>query len=430
MPYTYTITVLVVAMMLTIILWQTFDKYNQQRYQQLNELQQRHLDSVQDIAYKRKHLKKLRALKPKLRDVEKRLRQQYSYRVEDDEELVLTTETLDGKITFDASKLFDVLDTQRDEELAYRKLNRILRLSPVQLREFVHRMNEIAGEPPDEEEVERHVFITQFLRVYAAISHLDPSPEEAVHIFDDVAKQGTTMEGEVPHRLFYKSALAEFLNDGQINALLKGFQRIQDLRESDELSESHRVKQGKAQCAVVKYAPLVFRRSWFGLPERSYSISRDEFVGHYPRLLAQVTMNQTMNSGMLFTSQLSVHKGLDLAFQDISVCVKVKDRPVKILNGITGRLTAGSMTAIMGGDRSGMYPAATESTWNQKISVMGISHANLGKTSLLDALSGRMFYGEVTGTIQVNGHDTNLEKHSCAVGYVPKASVDAILLCS
>jgi ABC-type multidrug transport system ATPase subunit len=62
---------------------------------------------------------------------------------------------------------------------------------------------------------------------------------------------------------------------------------------------------------------------------------------------------------------------------------------------------------------------------------MGFSHANLGKTALLDALSGRMFYGEVTGTIQVNGHDTTLEKHSCAVAYVPKASVgDAILFFS
>jgi hypothetical protein len=367
MPYTYTIIVLLVALMLTIILWKAFDKYNQQRYQHLNELQQRHLDSVQDIAYKRKHLKKLRSLKPKLRDVEKRLRQQYRHQVMDDQELVLTTETLDGKITFDAGKLFDALDTQRDEELTYRKLNRTLKLSPVQLREFVHRMNEIAGEPPDEEEVERHVFITQFLRVYAAISHLDPSPEEAAHIFDDVSKQGTTRDGEVPNRFFYNSALAEFLNDGQINALLKGFQRIQEVREINELSESD-AKKDKAQCAVVKYAPLVFRRSWFGLPERSFSISKDEFICHYPRLLAQVTtMNKGANSGMLFTSQLSVHKGLDLAFRDISVSITAKDRPVKILHGITGRLAAGSMTAIMGGSRSGMYPAATESTRNSDL---------------------------------------------------------------
>jgi hypothetical protein len=363
MPYAYTITVLIVALMLTIIFWKTFDKYNQQRYQELSELQQRHRDSVQDIAYQRKHLKKLRSLKPKLRDIEKRLRQQYSYRVVDDEELVLTTETLDGKITFDAGKLFDALDTRRDEELTYRKLNKMLRLSPMQLNEFVHRMNEIAGEPPNEQQVERHVFITQFLRVYAAISHLDPSPEEAAHIFDDVAKQGTTTEGEVPHRLFYKSALAEFLNDGQINALLKGFRRIQELRECDELNESDGAKPGKAHCSVVKYAPLVFRRSWFGLPERSYSISRDDFVGHYPRLMMQVTMNQWTKSGMLFTSQLSLHKGLDLAFQNIAVTIKAKDRPVKILDGVTGRLTAGSMTAIMGGDRSGMCQVATESTW-------------------------------------------------------------------
>ena len=354
MPYTYTIVVLVVAFMLSIILWQTFDQYNQQRCHELNALQQRNVDSFQDIAYKRKHLKKLRSLKPKLKEIEKRLRQQYSHRVEDDEELILMTETPDGKISFDAGNLFDVLDTQRDEELSYRKLNRMLKLSHLQLQAFVHRMNEIAGENPDEEEVERHVFITQFLRVYGAICHLDPSPEEAANIFDEVAKQGTTENGEVPHRLFYNSVLAEFLNDSQINALLKGFRLIQEFRDSDELVDTDGVKKPNAQCSVVKYASTVFRRSWFGLPETCCSISRNEFVGNYPRLLKQVTNDHRINSGILFTSQLNLHKGLDVALQNVSVSIHVKDRPIKILDGITGRLSAGTMTAIMGGPRSGL----------------------------------------------------------------------------
>ena len=54
---------------------------------------------------------------------------------------------------------------------------------------------------------------------------------------------------------------------------------------------------------------------------------------------------------------------------------------------------------------------------------MGLCHENLGKKSLLDALSGRMCHGEVTGAIHVNGHDITLERHRFAVGYVPKASV-------
>jgi len=43
-----------------------------------------------------------------------------------------------------------------------------------------------------------------------------------------------------------------------------------------------------------------------------------------------------------------------------------------------------------------------------------------GKSSLIDALSGRLFNGTVAGTIKVNGHHTTLEEHANIVGFVPK----------
>jgi hypothetical protein len=46
-----------------------------------------------------------------------------------------------------------------------------------------------------------------------------------------------------------------------------------------------------------------------------------------------------------------------------------------------------------------------------------------GKTSLLNALCGRAFYGDVAGSIYVNGHRTSIEEHIGTVGFVPQVSL-------
>ena len=46
-----------------------------------------------------------------------------------------------------------------------------------------------------------------------------------------------------------------------------------------------------------------------------------------------------------------------------------------------------------------------------------------GKTSLLNALCGRAFYGDVTGSIYINGHHTSIEAHIDSVGFVPQVSL-------
>ena len=115
---------------------------------------------------------------------------------------------MDGKITFDVAMLFDVLDTKDEDVLPYRKINKVVKLSNVQLREFIRRMNDVAGESHDTQEVERHIFLTQFLPIYNAVAYLEPSPEDAANLFDEIAKQGTTEAGEIPHRLFQALGIA------------------------------------------------------------------------------------------------------------------------------------------------------------------------------------------------------------------------------
>lgn len=43
-----------------------------------------------------------------------------------------------------------------------------------------------------------------------------------------------------------------------------------------------------------------------------------------------------------------------------------------------------------------------------------------GKTSLLNALCGRAYYGKVTGKIYVNGQPSSIDDHKSIVGFVPQ----------
>lgn len=343
---------LVVVLMIVVVAAEFLRRYKNERNKKLRKLTDRSVNGLKDVAYKRRHLKKLKMLKPKLKMIEKRLRKDFGSEVR--MELVISGETEDGKITFKADKLFDVLDREKVGEVSYTELNRLMKLSPTQFREFVKRMNEAAGEHPETEEVERHVFITQFLPVFDAISHLQATPEEAAHLFDEIAKQGVTSTGEVPHRLFYTSPLADFLTDAQINALVKDFQRTKESHDDEKLEHCDvlQKKPAKQPNQNQKRAPLVYRHSFFGLPQRSDTTSRDEFISRYPSLLVEVTKAGDQDPG-LFTSQLILHKGIDVTFQDLAVSVEAKDRPVKIVGKLTGRLKAGTMTAIMGGEGAG-----------------------------------------------------------------------------
>lgn len=266
---------------------------------------------------------------------------------------VVVGETEDGKVTFDSAAVFDALDPKDDDVLSYAKLNKVLSLTDAQYREFIYRMNDAAGESSSTQEVERHIFITKFLPIFGAVVHLDPNPDDAAHLFDEIAKHGTTKNGEIPHRMFFKSRLTEFLTEEQINTMLKDFQRTKELYEGDEFEKNYDPKKVDGPDAKLKEVPMVYRRSFFGLPERGFSVSRGDFIARYPTLLAEATSHNKRVASMVFTNQLATNRGIDIAFDKLSVSIDVKDRPVRVINSITGRLCAGTMTALMGGPRSG-----------------------------------------------------------------------------
>lgn len=90
--------------------------------------------------------------------------------------------------------------------------------------------------------------------------------------------------------------------------------------------------------------------------------------------------------------------GIDMCFENLSLSIKLGKSVVKVVDNVTGRIRAKSMTAIMGG-------------------------SGAGKTSLLNALCGRAYYGETSGSILVNGHEESIEDHKDSVGFVPQDDI-------
>jgi hypothetical protein len=131
-------------------------------------------------------------------------------------------------IKFDARRVFDILDTDCSGEVTYNQLNVILGLNDLELKEFIRRLNEMAGsESNNSLFVTRPVFVKYFLQVLTETTNLTISFEEAEALFDEMAED--TKDGwksqiwvnEVNMSKFYSSSMSEFLSDSQIYDLIK-----------------------------------------------------------------------------------------------------------------------------------------------------------------------------------------------------------------
>lgn len=244
----------------------------------------------------------------------------------------------DGAITFDASLLFDELDTSRDGILSYTELNQILELDTVQLTEFVHRMNEREGLSPNCRVVSRRTFVRHFVNVLAESSHFRPSKEEAEDLFNEIAEQGTNRYGAVEPEKFYTSSLSTFLSDTQINNLLV---RLRGNQAGQQPSSQLR------QRSLVR---VLSERNADGGRDNTRAIRRDTFTAHYPRLLIEIAIDpdalpmlSTRLGGGIGSVDLDM--GVDITFEDLSLTVAVGDFSVDVVDKVTGRLRAGTMVS-------------------------------------------------------------------------------------
>lgn len=454
----YIIFGLLFGVLVVMVAYIMFKQYNAKAYAHLKELRGRNYDRVVGKIQSGKRQEKLKRLEPKLQIIENRLKRSSGKYKADNRISVkaLSTQTQDGRIKFNARRLFNMMDTDGDGELSIEEINHALELNPLQLREFCRRMNQAAKLPPENVTISKDVFIKYFLAVLEQISHFQPSATEADALFDDIMEQYFSDEDGIVHESLFSSALADFLDENQIHNLIKRFRELQQKNykamssdaesgnaarragpnntpgrrvstgsDGTELPVTRRRNNGigrhvrrlslqrSASDDDIRINPLkrILKRSHsidqaertaFEKFKRSPitpfvhkfdTISREEWMAWYPSLLMEVTAELTETD-----SARDIGMGVDIAFENLSLTVTVKRNEIKIVDRVTGRLQAGTMTALMGG-------------------------SGAGKTSLLNALCGRAFYGQISGIVKINGHQSEIGRHSSAVGFVPQDDI-------
>ena len=431
------------------------------------------MDRVRAKIQKTRRQEKLKALQPKLKVIEERLKQNSQQilanasvrasassvasnnRTSSASAKAINTGRKSGKIKLNPRRMFDLMDTNGDGELEYDEINVALALNPVQLREFIRRMNQAAKVPPETATISRDVFISCFLRVLEQISHFEPTKQEAEQLFDDILEQNGTIDLDgITHERLFDSPLADFLTEQQIHLLIKRFRTLQEKNMQKNLIARWKLKRNEmitdsdaenGNDTMGKLAedeapqPAARKKSIFGgfrphsldsgaeafksslktgseprnigldtstgsegaegyAPMRSSqrrrsttmvtrqirraslhehtsegenhfnpyrfkrpgiltlkhkfdTISREEFIAWYPTLLLEVTADnpKTKNSG----TDKGALGGVDIAFENLCLTVTVKQTEVKIVDRVTGRLRAGTMTALMGGSGAG-----------------------------------------------------------------------------
>lgn len=266
--------------------------------------------------------------------------------------------------------------SSNDGVLSFEEINSVLCLGDVQLRAFIVAMNKIAGSGVDDtSKVSRSTFTKCFLDALADASQLQPTKEETEEIFDLIAEEvGTTSGGEIEYTELYNSYLSSFLNDQQIYGIVSRFKR-REVRASITSS-------------------IIATRG----------ISREDFVNFYPQFLSEVSRPDYMSTRITLSSMMGLDynkgdmDGLDVAFENLSLTVIVGKEEKVVVNEVSGRLRSNTMTAVMGGSGS-------------------------GKSSLLNALCGRAFYGKTTGKVFINGNMSSIDNHKSAIGFVPQEDI-------
>ena len=118
---------------MALVLLLVFKRRNQGLLHQLMDVQELSKISVVNAVNYRSRKKQLQALKPKLAVIENRIKNVKNVTAD-----IISTETSTGDIVFDATKMFNLLDTDGNGTLSYHELNKALQLKPAALREFAN----------------------------------------------------------------------------------------------------------------------------------------------------------------------------------------------------------------------------------------------------------------------------------------------------
>ena len=282
-----------------------------------------------------------------------------------------------GQVVVDAAELFDFIDANGDGVLSYHELNTILQLDPLELNDFVRRMNNLSDtSETNQQSVTKAIFVQYFLEVLEETSNFRLTVEETGAQWDEMfATSGVTSKGEVPFKALYSSSLGHFLTDVQIREV------ILELRKANQI------------VAAINNVPVSSRSNTFLGSEVSGGVTRDVFLEYYPGILQDILADQARRTERKRTD------GIDITFENLKLVVKAgRNGSVNVVDDVSGRIQKGTMTALLGG-------------------------SGAGKTSLLNALCGKAYYGEVQGEVFINGKKAAVESFSDSIGFVPQDDI-------
>lgn len=363
------LTFLICMVLCIYVLWKLVQKFRNEAEEKHNDLTKRELSHEEKEAIKVKEQERLGRMRPILSIVEERIKGKCNEnsRVKMHELENIFEDNDDDELKFNAELLYRVLDNNLDGNLSFTEINEVLDLNPGQIQSFVTSMNEAAGYFEEREYVDRDTFVEHFLDTLEYSTNFGVSPEEAATLFDELLiESGSNQNVGLSQSFFHRSRKLEiFLDHKQIYLLLDGFRN-----KREEAGQNSKAKK---------------------MP-----ITREEFIEWYP-----TTLDGAMTDGCKTTRRLSVKMslGIDLTFEDISLEIPLAGgRSFNVVDHVSGRLEAKTMTALMGG-------------------------SGAGKTSLLNALCGRAYYGKVTGCIKINGIEASMDDNKSLMGFVPQDDI-------
>jgi len=370
--YGYTILIFLAVVACFYIFYKVMRRYREEQVQKLLSMAGRRVDSVRNKSYQRGQKKRLERIKPQLELISSRLRVSNSSTNSEEIEQEIPKKvdpsgairiSSDGQISFNVARLFDEVDVNNDGTLTYSELNTILQLDGVQLREFVRRMNVIEHAPRGQPFVSRATFCRHFVRVLTETSYLRPNSAEAGELFDEIAKeQGTNRYGDIEPQSFYLSSLSSFLSDSQINDLIIRLRshQVHVALEGSGIGATigwaggSLIGGGEGGSLIGRGGSRIGRRV---SEKRQYrAIMRETFVKHYPECLIDVVSEPaplSMVSTRMGIESVRVEPGsrevgVDIAFENLSLTVKVGDKDINVVDNVTGRLRAGTMVRVGG----------------------------------------------------------------------------------
>lgn len=371
-------------------------KYEKELVAKLIQLQQRQACSIRLYLNRKRQQEQLERIRPKLEVISRRVADIEAAKEMDNKasrknrppSLMVT----EKKVIYDARRLFDTIDVRGEGAISGYELNELLDLTATELNEFVRRMNELAGVKGQFDYVSRRTFVEHFLQVLEETSRLTVSADEAGILFDEIASTGQTRNGDILANRCYFSSMSNYLSDAQINQMIKVgtfvtcswmpphfdrfdislcntvtsvFQRFRQIQSECESSDSiGGLLQRRRSSGSLGGGGVVRRRRPSIKPlSRSQetskvTIRREDFVRHYPSILIEINRDfQPLPPALVGNnedgSSRVLSSGIDISFQDLSLAVQLGNNPINVVDHVTGRIRARTMTALMGGSGAG-----------------------------------------------------------------------------